>query len=77
MERELFRVPVNILRASEYFRDMLDAEHTGNPNEGMTDDNPILLLGITAAEMQSFLDVLFPTFVIILVNIYPHAKPSL
>lgn len=39
---------------------MLDAEHTGAVNEGTTDENPIVLEGIAADEMRSFLDILFP-----------------
>lgn len=68
VEDELFRVPVNALRVSEHFRDMLDAEHTGSLGEGATDDNPIVLKGIAASEMQSFLDILFPALVIILLS---------
>ena len=53
---------MNVLRGSPYFRDMLDAEHTGQPREGHSDDQPIVLQGITAKELESFLDVIFARY---------------
>lgn len=60
VEKYLFRIPVNDLRLSEYFRDMLDSSHVGNEAEGKSDDQPIVLNGITGQEMWHFLEVFFP-----------------
>lgn len=60
VENYLFRVPVNVLRTSDHFRDMLDSSHVGDRSEGQTDDKPIILTGIAAKEMNHFLDVIFP-----------------
>lgn len=63
MEKYLFRIPVDVLRASEYFRDMLDSKHVGESGEGQSDEHPIVLEGITAREFKNFLDVLCARYV--------------
>ncbi|KAG8959707.1 hypothetical protein FRC00_001321 [Tulasnella sp. 408] len=63
VEDTIFHIPVRRLKQSQYFRDMIDDMHTGNESEGKSDDHPIVLGGISAFEMASFLDVLDTPFV--------------
>lgn len=51
----LFHLPIRHLKQSQYFRDMLEEAHTGSEGEGMSDEHPIFLSGISAFEMASFL----------------------
>ncbi|KAG9043076.1 hypothetical protein FS837_010060 [Tulasnella sp. UAMH 9824] len=56
VEDSLFQIPTRLLRESQYFSDMMDESHIGSEGEGKSDENPICLGGITAFEMESFLD---------------------
>lgn len=58
VENYYYRIPVRTLRQSQYFQDMLDAEHTGDNVEGQSDEHPIVLIGITSFEIDSLLEVL-------------------
>ncbi|KAG8928401.1 hypothetical protein FRC00_001761 [Tulasnella sp. 408] len=64
VEDTIFHIPVRRLKQSQYFRDMLDDMHTGKESEGKSDDHPIVLGGISAFEIASFLDVLDTPFVL-------------
>lgn len=58
IEGYLYRVPVNRLQESAYFRDMLESPSTGIAGEGKSDEHPITLAGLSTFEMESFMDVL-------------------
>ncbi|KAG8959708.1 hypothetical protein FRC00_001322 [Tulasnella sp. 408] len=58
VEDIIFHVPTRRLKESPYFRDMIDEAHTGLESEGKSNEHPIVLSGISAFEMTSFLDVL-------------------
>lgn len=58
VESVLFRIPMQVLRGSPYFEEMFDSKHIGTHTEGMSDDEPITLGGISAFEMENLLEVL-------------------
>ncbi|KAG8946676.1 hypothetical protein FRC00_009463 [Tulasnella sp. 408] len=62
VEDNLFQIPTRRLRESQYFSDMMDGSHIGSEGEGKSDENPICLGGVTAFEMESFLDALDARF---------------
>ncbi|KAG8938362.1 hypothetical protein FRC04_009021 [Tulasnella sp. 424] len=57
VEGYLYRVPVDRLQESAYFRDMLESTNTGIVGEGKSDEHPITLAGLSNFEMENFLDV--------------------
>ena len=56
----LYRIPIQLLLQGGYFREMLSDDNIGGTNEGMTDDNPIQLIGISTTEFDAFLDLVSP-----------------
>ncbi|KAG8944111.1 hypothetical protein FRC04_002149 [Tulasnella sp. 424] len=57
IDNKLFSITENALRLSSHFRGMLDSADIGEPGEG-TEEYPIILNGVTASEMESFLTLL-------------------
>ncbi|KAG8949670.1 hypothetical protein FRC04_008416 [Tulasnella sp. 424] len=62
VEDTIFHLPLRRLKQSQYFRGMIDGAHTGLEAEGNSDEKPILLRGISASEMASFLNATDASF---------------
>ncbi|KAG8919823.1 hypothetical protein FRC02_001348 [Tulasnella sp. 418] len=60
VEETLFRVEKSLLCQFDVFRDMFESAsaHLEDKEEGTTDENPIILQGLTAIEMESLLQVI-------------------
>ncbi|KAG8943589.1 hypothetical protein FRC03_002430 [Tulasnella sp. 419] len=60
VEDTLFRVDKSLLCQFDIFRDMFEgaSAHLQDQEEGSTDENPIILQGLTSGEMESLLDVI-------------------
>ncbi|KAG2015317.1 hypothetical protein CC2G_008600 [Coprinopsis cinerea AmutBmut pab1-1] len=61
-ENELFQVPdLYFVKGSQFFRDMFELPTpSGQPADGSSEDRPLVLEGIRAAEFLSLLKVMYP-----------------
>lgn len=57
VEGVIFGIPRSQLLVSEFFRDMLNSEHIGSPDEG-TKENPIILNAVSLSQVTSFYKVI-------------------
>ncbi|KAG8967794.1 hypothetical protein FRC05_001890 [Tulasnella sp. 425] len=57
VEGVIFGIPRSQLLVSEFFRDMLNSEHIGTPDEG-TKENPIVLDAVSLSQVTSFYKVI-------------------
>ncbi|EAU91905.2 hypothetical protein CC1G_04672 [Coprinopsis cinerea okayama7 len=62
IENELFQVPdLYFVKGSQFFRDMFELPTpSGQPADGSSEDRPLVLEGIRAAEFLSLLKVMYP-----------------